>query len=549
MELYKKKNKPLLVTMALPYANGSIHLGHLVEAVIADVFVRAQKMTGRDTIYICADDTHGTPIQISAMKQNITPEQLISKAFDEHTRDYAIYGIGFDKYYTTNSEENRIWMEKIYGELQKNSMINKKTLQQFYCEHDKRFLPDRFVKGDCPKCGAQNQYGDNCEVCGASYNSEDIKNPKCSLCEKEPILKDSEHFFVDMKKEKDFLEKYLAQSDVIQDDIKVFVNNWASDLQERCISRDEPYFGFKIPDTKDKYFYVWLDAPVGYISSTQKYCDEKGIDVNKYWNENSDCEIVHIIGKDIVYFHALLWPVMLKNAKIKTPDSLFIHGFLTVEGEKMSKSRGTFILANDFAKKVNHSFAAQYLRFYFASKLTPTVSDLDFSMDEFINVINSTLVNNIGNFCNRTSTFLDRFFESVIPDAECDKEIERQSLEFTKKIIEFLLQRNFRAAIDEIRNLGSMANKYFQDEKPWELVKTDLERAKKVMATCANLIAVLGVNIKPIVPEIAKTLEEQFSENFVWDNANFNRRNKKIAPAKKLALPLEKEMLDGLYEG
>jgi len=547
MNLYQKNEKPLLVTMALPYANGSIHLGHLVEAVMADVFVRANKMTGRDTIYICADDTHGTPIQINAMKQNITPEELITKAWDEHTRDYAEYGIEFDKFYTTNSEENRVWVERIYAQLQKNGLISEKTIQQFYCEYDKRFLPDRFVRGTCPKCGAQNQYGDNCEVCGASYNSETLKDPKCSLCQKTPILKDSEHFFIDMKKEKNFLDKYIAENGVIQDDMKVFVNNWASDLQERCISRDAPYFGFKIPQTKDKYFYVWLDAPVGYIGSTQKYCDEKGIDVNKYWSENANAEVVHIIGKDIVYFHALLWPVMLKSAKLKTPDSLYIHGFLTIEGEKMSKTRGTFILAKDFVKRVKHDNAAQYLRFYFVAKLALNVNDLDFSIDELVTAINSTLVNNIGNFCNRTSTFLDRFFDSTIPDCGSDEEIERQSLDIMKKIVEFLLKLNFRAALDEIRNLGSLANKYFQDEKPWELVKSDMERAKKVMATCANLSAVLGVAIKPVVPEIARILENQFGENFNYDSANFGRRNKKILPAQKLALPLEKAMFDGLY--
>lgn len=548
----KNNNKPLLLTMALPYANGSIHLGHLVEAVIADMYVRSQRMNEREVLFICADDTHGTPIQISAMKQGITPEELIAKAWDEHTADYAKYQIEFDKFYTTNSKENRFWMEKIYADLQKNGLINKKTIKQFYCENDKMFLPDRFVKGTCPKCGAENQNSDNCEVCGASYNGEDIKNPKCSICGQTPVLKDSEHFFVEMQKEQSFIKEYLAKDGVIQDDMKVFVNNWANDLQERCISRDEPYFGFKIPGTGEngepaKYFYVWLDAPIGYISSTQKYCDENGLDVEKYWGENADCVIEHIIGKDIVYFHALLLPVMLKNAKIKTADSLFIHGFLTMEGEKMSKSNGTFILAKDFVKRVKHENANQYLRFYFAGKLTPTVNDLDFSVDEFINAINSTLVNNIGNFCNRTSTFLDKFFGSTIPEILCDSEIEKKSIELVEKIKMNFLARNYRTAVDEIRNLGSIANKYFQDEKPWELVKTDMEKAKIVLATCANLVAILGVVIKPIIPEIANKIEIQFGEEFTWKSANFNRAGKKIGVAQKLALPLEKAMFDELY--
>ena len=547
-------NRPLLLTMALPYANGSIHLGHLVEAVIADMYVRAQKMTGREVLFICADDQHGTPIQISAMKQGITPEELIAKAWDEHTADYAKYGIEFDYYYKTHSEENRIYMEKIYGDLQKNGLITQKTIKQFYCESDKMFLPDRFVKGTCPKCGAENQNSDNCEICGASFNGEDIKNPKCSLCGQTPILKDSEHFFVDMQKEQDFLKQYLAKDGVIQDDMKVFVNNWTNDLQERCISRDEPYFGFKIPGTgastgsAPKYFYVWLDAPIGYISSTQKYCDENGIDINKYWGENADCEIVHIIGKDIVYFHALLLPVMLKNAKIKTADRLFIHGFLTVEGEKMSKSNGTFILAKDFAEKVQVEGVLQFLRFYFASKLTPTVNDLDFSIDEFISTTNSTLVNNLGNFGNRTSIFLERFFDSTIPDVESDAEIEKQALEIVEKVKQNYFAMNFRAAVDEIRNLGNLANKYFQEQKPWELVKTDMEQAKIVLATCANLIAVLSTTAKPIIPEIAKIAEKKFGEVLDWESANLKRRNKKILGVQKIALPLEKAMFDELYK-
>jgi len=538
--------------MALPYANGSIHLGHLVEAVQADVYARSQKMTGREVLFICADDQHGTPIQISAMKQGITPEELIARALASHEEDYEKYGIEFDFYYQTHSEENRFYMEKIYAGLQENGLIDKKTIKQFYCEKDKMFLPDRFVKGTCPKCSAENQNSDNCEVCGSSYNGEDIKNPKCSLCGQIPILKDSEHFFVDMQKEQSFLKNYVSKDGVIQDDMKVFVNNWTDDLQERCISRDEPYFGFKIPGTGEngmppKYFYVWLDAPIGYISSTQKYCDENGIDINKYWSEDADCEIIHIIGKDIVYFHALLLPVMLKNAKIKVADRIFIHGFLTMEGEKMSKARGTFILAKDFAEKVQVEGIRQFLRFYFASKLTSTVNDLDFSIDEFINLINSTLVNNIGNFCNRTSVFLDRFFESTIPDVECDCEIEIQALEIVEKIKANYSAVNYRAAVDEIRNLGNLANKYFQDKKPWELVKTDMEQAKVVLTTCVNFIANFCVVIKPITPKIAEIAEEKFGEIFSWESANFKRRNKKVLPMQKLALPLEKAMFDGLY--
>ena len=540
-------DKPLVVTMALPYANGDIHLGHMVEAVQTDIYVRYQKMSGREVRFICADDTHGTPIQINAMKQGITPEELIAKAWDNHTRDYAHFDISFDKFYSTNSPENKEWAEKFYHSMVQNNLITKKVIEQNYCEHDARFLPDRFVRGKCPKCGAEDQYGDNCEVCGSSYDSEALVAPACVLCGNAPILKESEHFFVDMSDKKKFLTEYLTSKKVLQEDIQSFVLNWVDDMQERCISRDEPYFGFKIPGTTNKYFYVWLDAPVGYISTTDAWCKENGRSVEEFWGKEGKGEIVHFIGKDIVYFHTLLWPVMLDSIEVKLPKHIFVHGFLTVEGEKMSKSRGTFILAQDYINRVNHPNAAEFLRFYYAGKLAGGVADLDFNIDEFVNKVNTTLNNNIGNFQNRTSTFLDRFFESTIPDCQWDEAIALEVEKTVGEIQQAYEVVNYRLVTEKIQYLGSVANKYFQDTKPWELVKTDMAKASEVMNTCANLIRTLGTLLKPLVPSVAAKLEKQFNETFSWNTALFGLRGVTIGGAEKLILPLEVEQFEGLY--
>ncbi len=542
------KTNPLLVTMALPYANGDIHLGHMVEAVQTDIFVRAQKMTGRETVYICADDTHGTPIQLNAMKQGITPEELIATFWDNHTRDYQSFGIGFDKYYTTNSEENRQWAEKIYGSLVEGGLIKKKTIEQYYCEHDKRFLPDRFVQGTCPKCGAEDQYGDNCEKCGATYNAEELSSAACVLCGNGPELRETEHFFITMEKKEAYLTEYLNSGEVIQNDMKSFVMNWVKDPQERCISRDAPYFGFKIPGTEDKYFYVWLDAPVGYVSSTDKWCQETGRDMMDYWGEDAPGDVVHVIGKDIVYFHTMLWPVMLHTVGLKQPSRIIIHGFLTVEGEKMSKSRGTFILAKDYVDRVTHDDAAQFLRLYYASKLADNSNDLDFNIDEFINKVNTTLVNNIGNFTNRSFTFLQKFFDGTAPTCDWDSAMADAAATSLASVQEKLIAVNFRSALDEIHAFGSLCNKYFQDNEPWKLVKLDdKSEAERVMVTCVNMVKTLGTMLKPIVPEIAARIEAMFDAEFSWESGLFSVKGQRFGEPQKLALPLEAEHFDELY--
>lgn len=538
----------LLVTMALPYANGDIHLGHLVEAVQTDIFVRYHKLTGRDTVYICADDTHGTPIQLNAQRRGITPESLIATVWQNHVADYAKFGIGFDRFYTTNSPENRKWAEHIYQKLRDADLVVEREIEQYYCEHCSRFLPDRFIMGTCPKCSTEKQYGDGCESCGTTYDPTDLIAPSCSICGNPPAMRKSSHFFVQLAKEEAFLREYLS-SGILQDEMKNFVMHWIEEgLHEWCISRDEPYFGFRIPGTENKFFYVWLDAPIGYISSTDKWCSEHRRDVADIWSEGADAEVVHFIGKDIVYFHTLFWPVMLKSAALKQPSRIFVHGFLTVGGEKMSKSRGTFILAREYAQRMKHPQACEYLRFYYGCKLSQNTSDLDLSADEFCTKVNTLLCNNIGNLHNRTFVFIDRFFEGRIPDADWDATIAAAVELAGREIAALYEEVEYRAVVEKIQALGTLGNQYYQSMKPWELVKTDMIQAAKVMTTCANLVKALGVFLKPFVPHIAVELERQFGLGaFSWDDHLFSLKGHKLSATAILAKPILPEEFEPLF--
>jgi len=540
--------KKYLITMALPYANGDIHLGHLLEAVQTDLFVRFQKLCGNEAVYVCADDTHGTPIELSALRQGITPETLIGRAYENHRRDYASFSIGFDIFYTTNSDENRRYAETIFRNLEKDNLIVQKEIDQFYCEHDKRFLPDRFIMGTCPRCKAQKQYGDVCEVCGATYNPTDLADPHCMICNSTPVLRTSKHFYVDLARCEEFLREYISRDGLLQDDMRNFVMTWIRDgLREWCISRDGPYFGFIIPGTTDKYFYVWLDAPIGYISSTDRFCSDTGRSIDEFWSENADAEVVHFIGKDIVYFHTLFWPVMLRSSKFKLPTRFFIHGFVTIEGEKMSKSRGTFILARDFIEKVNHPQAAEFLRFYYGSKLMPNSGDLDFNSGEFINRVNTILANNVGNLSHRTAVFCDRSFGGRVPDAPWDGNIAAEVETAAAAIHGHYSRGEFKLAIERIQQLGNLGNKYYQDSKPWEAIKTSADAAATVMVTCVNLIKALAVFLKPVVPSIAVAVEKKLKMTLTWDDALFSLRNVPMGETEKLVQPIEAEQLAPLF--
>ncbi len=542
--------RPLLVTSALPYANGDIHLGHLVEVVQTDMYVRFRKMLQDRVLYVCADDTHGTPIELSALKRKITPEQLIEEAWENHVRDYSAFSIGFDIFYSTNSPENREYAEFIYKKLRENGLIVSRKISQYYCEHDKRFLPDRFISGTCPKCGARDQYGDVCESCGATYETTDLVSPVCIICGSVPQIKESEHFFVSLDKREDFLRDFIGQGQVMQEDMSNFVMHWINEgLREWCISRDGPYFGFKIPETENKFFYVWLDAPIGYISSTAKWCKDNGMNVDEFWSRNSSGEVVHFIGKDIVYFHALFWPVMLQAAEFKLPSRIFVHGFLTVQGEKMSKSRGTFILARDYSEKIKHPHACEYLRFYYGAKLSNHAGDIDLNFEEFCNRVNTMLVNNIGNLHHRTFVFMDRYFQSTVPNSDWDQTIEQETENAAALIKQHFKNVEFKAAVEKIHALGSIGNKYYQDTKPWELVKSDMKAAEKVMVTCANLVKALAVFLKPIVPNLIKPVEEQFGKEFTWEDYHFSVKGMKLGKTEKLVQPIQLSEFDEIIKG
>jgi methionyl-tRNA synthetase len=537
-----------LVTMALPYANADLHLGHLLEAVQADIFVRFQKLRNNEAVFVCADDTHGTPIEISALKRKITPEALIAEAHKNHARDYAGFNIGFDIFYSTNSEENRSYAELIYANLRKNGLVVEKEIDQYFCEHDKRFLPDRFIMGICPKCKKGDQYGDVCEACGATYEPTDLGDPHCIICKKTPVMKRSRHLYVELGKCEQFLRDYTAKPGVLQDDTRNFVATWINDgLHEWCISRDGPYFGFKIPGTADKYFYVWLDAPIGYLSSTDRWCRDHGRTVEEFWSPDSGSRVVHFIGKDIVYFHALFWPVLLVNSGFNLPSKIFVHGFLNVGGEKMSKSRGTFVLAKDFLAKVKHPQAPEYLRFFYGSKIAPTAVDFDLSGDELITRVNTTLANNVGNLHHRTFVFCERYFDKKIPGAPWDESVAA-AVEAAAGDIERAFDAcEYKTAVEKIHALGNLGNKYYQDSKPWELMKTDPAAAAKIMTTCANLIKALAVFLKPIVPAISGSVERQLGLTLTWNDYRFSLSNHSLAAVEKLVAPLTQEDLAPLF--
>ncbi|MFW5774785.1 MAG: methionine--tRNA ligase [Chitinivibrionales bacterium] len=542
--------RTLLVTSALPYANGDIHLGHLVEVVQTDMYVRFQKMLGNRVLYVCADDTHGTPIELSALKKKITPEQLIQDAWDSHVRDYSAFSIGFDIFYSTNSPENREYAEYIYKKLREKDLVVSRTIKQYFCEHDKRFLPDRFITGICPKCGAKDQYGDVCESCGATYETTDLVSPACIICGNVPEIRESEHFFVSLDKREEFLRNYIGKGTAMQEDMSNFVMHWIDEgLREWCISRDGPYFGFKIPDTENKFFYVWLDAPIGYISSTAKWCKDNGVDVDEFWKKDAAGDVVHFIGKDIVYFHALFWPVMLDAAEFKLPSRIFVHGFLTVQGEKMSKSRGTFILARDYKEKIKHPLACEYLRFYYGAKLSSHAGDIDLNFEEFCNRVNTMLVNNIGNLHHRTFVFMDRYFQSTVPDTDWDEAIAEETEKAAEAIRRHIENVEFKSAVEKIHALGSIGNKYYQDTNPWELVKKDMAAAEKVMVTCANLVKALAVFLKPIVPNLIKPVEEQFGKAFAWDDYHFSVKGMTLGKTQKLVQPILLSEFDDILKG
>jgi len=534
----KFKKQKIIVTSALPYANGPIHVGHLVEYIQTDIFVRFLKLTGKDAVYLCADDTHGTPIEIKAKQEGVKPEEFIARWHKEHTKDFDDFLIRFDSYYSTNSKENKYFSDLIFERLNKKNLIYKKNVEITYCENCKRSLPDRFVKGKCPKCNAPDQYGDVCEKCSATYKTTELIEPYCVVCRKKPIRKKSEHYFFKLSAFSDKLKKWFDKNKKLQSEIKNYLYNWIKQgLEEWDITRDGPYFGFKIPGEKDKYYYVWLDAPIGYISSLANYLGRDVKKAEKVWN---DSEIIHFIGKDIIYFHFLFWPAVLWGAGFEIPDYLVVHGFLTVKKEKMSKSRGTLLTAKEYLENNN----PEHLRFYYAKNLSRKVSDINLDFDDLKDSVNNELAANIGNFCFRVLSFLEKNFDGKIKDIEKDTKLINEINKKIKIIEKNYSEVNYNIALKEIMNIGSLGNKYFQDSQPWALIKEDgsRENAHKIVGLCANIVKNLSILLSPILPKFSSELQKQLNLNVLkWDDINFKLKNHKIGKVDILVKRVEEK--------
>ena len=508
------KTRSIVLTAALPYANGDLHIGHMLEHLICDFWTRFQKMRGNDAIFICADDTHGTPIMIAARKQGLTPEQLIDSMWSRHVEDFKAFEISHDHYSSTNSKTNQQLANFCYESLKKANVIDQKPMRQLYCDHDKMFLPDRFVKGTCPKCGAADQYGDNCEACSTTYDSLDLKSPRCAMCGATPAPKDTEHLFVRLEDFRGFLKEWVPAH--VQKEVSNKLDEWLDgDLLPWCISRDEPYFGFEIPGHPKKYFYVWMDAPVGYIAATKEYAEKNGKTLDQYWR-NPKSEVFHCIGKDIVRFHVLFWPAVLKTAGFNLPKQVMVHGFLTVDGVKMSKSRGTFIMAKTYLKHLDPSF----FRYYMACKINDGIDDIDLSLDDFTHRVNSDLIGKITNIASRSAQMLARLDNSIRTMASDGLDLVKRAQLRANEMAEHFEKRDFARAMIVIREIADDANKYFDHYEPWKLVKTDEVKTKQVLAAALNVFRVMSVYLKPILPSYVAKVEKLFDEPpYVWDSA------------------------------
>lgn len=501
-------SRKLLVTSALPYANGSIHLGHLVEYIQTDIWVRFQKMQGHTVHYVCADDTHGTPIMLRAEKEGITPEQLIAKVHEEHAKDFADFLVGFDNFYSTNSPENKALAEGIYLSLKDNDKITTKTIEQFYDPVKNMFLPDRFIKGTCPKCKATDQYGDSCEVCGATYSPTDLLNPFSAVSGATPERRETEHYFFKLSECADFLRDW-TRSGTLQAEAANKMTEWLGEVGENKlsdwdISRDAPYFGFEIPGAPGKYFYVWLDAPIGYMASFKNLCEKADLDFDEYFAKDSETELYHFIGKDILYFHALFWPATLEYAGYRTPTKVFAHGFLTVNGEKMSKSRGTFITASSYMDNVKNP---EYLRYYYAAKLNGSMEDIDLNLEDFVARVNSDLVGKYVNIASRTAGFIAKRFDGKLKAVESEAITAMRAA--AASIATAYDDRDYARALREIMKQTDIANGYVAEAEPWVMAKDEAktEDLHTVCSTALEMFRILTVYLKPVLPQIASEIE------------------------------------------
>ena len=538
--------RKMLVTSALPYANGHLHLGHLVEHIQTDIWVRTHKMLGIKCISVCGDDAHGTPIMLKAEQLGISPEALTAEIKLSHENDFKGFSIDYDCYHTTHSPENQALASSIYERLQAGGNIVKKTIRQAYDPVKQMFLPDRYVKGTCPKCAALDQYGDNCEACGATYSPTDLIDAVSAISGAKPIEKDSEHYFFDLPRYEQLLKEWTLNGH-LQVEVANKLNEWfEAGLKQWDISRDAPYFGFPIPGTVDKYFYVWLDAPIGYMASFKKYCDEQGISFAEFWDKDSQTELYHFVGKDIVYFHALFWPALLAASGHRMPTAVYTHGFLTVDGQKMSKSRGTFLEARTYLAHLN----PEYLRYYFAAKLNGRVDDLDLNFDDFTNRVNADLVGKVVNIASRCAGFINKRFANRLSDSLAEPKLYADLLGMRETIVEAFIARDYARAVRQIMECADKVNQYIDANKPWVLAK-DEARLPDVHAVCTmgiNLFRVLMTYLKPILPNMS-TAAEQFlnCSPLTWQSIDTPLLDHQTNPFQPLMLRVEKEKIDAMF--
>jgi len=541
--------KKLLVTNALPYANDSIHIGHLVGYIQADIWVRFQKLQGTDCLYVCASDAHGTPIMLRAEKIGVDPEELANEYTQEHHRDFKDFLINFDNYYTTHSKENQELIEEIFSKLVKNNRIEKQIIEQAFDDKEQMFLPDRYVRGQCPECGAEDQYGDSCEDCGSTYKPTDLINPISVISGNKPSQKKSEHYFLKLKDSESMLKEWIQTID-IHPSVKSKLNEWfTSGLKNWDISRDDPYFGFKIPEEDDKYFYVWLDAPMGYFASLKNLCEQKenSFDYQSYVDPNNENQLIHFIGKDIIYFHALFWPAVLDGAELKKPDGIYVNGFLTVNGKKMSKSRGTMIKARTYLDHLN----PEYLRYYYAYKLNSGMDDFDLDTNDFFDRVNSDLVGKCVNIASRCAKFINDDFNNQLSGKIADQELLSQFQQSSSSIATMYKHREFGRAMRTIMSLADQANRYLDKEKPWNLAK-DVTKKEQVQEICTmglNLFRILMIYLKPVVPAIAKQAEAFLDlDNQHWSDINQSLIDHQINNYEPLLTRLQKENIDAMID-
>jgi methionyl-tRNA synthetase len=540
-----RQKRDILVTSALPYANGPIHLGHLLEYIQTDIWVRYQTMRGENCYYVCADDAHGTAIMLRAEREGISSEQLIDRIRQEHQEDFSGFHIGFDNYYTTHSTVNRQFSEYIYRLLQKNGHIATRTITQSYDPEKQMFLADRFIKGTCPKCKTEDQYGDNCEACGATYTPAELINPVSAVSGATPVEKESEHYFFRLPEFADFLANW-TRSGTLQPQVANKLAEWLdAGLQEWDISRDAPYFGFEIPDAPGKYFYVWLDAPIGYLASFKNLCDREGIDFEHFWKADSTAEVYHFIGKDIINFHALFWPSMLHSAGFRTPSAVYAHGFVTVNGKKMSKSRGTFIMARTYLDHLN----PEYLRYYFASKLTGGVDDMDLNLDDFAARVNSDLVGKVVNIASRSAGFITKRFDGQLGQVT-EHEKLKEFIQAGDEIADFYETREFGRAMRRIMELADIANQYVNDEQPWVIAKQDGQddRLQAICTNAINMFQLLMTYLAPVLPETARASEAFLNAPLDWNNRSERLENHGINKFKPLMNRVDMAQIEKMLE-